>query len=110
MLEDEQREQALSVLVFPRGHADGQKPEALPEQRRAALSYHAPKLSPCFAIAPSSLLGVAADFLNWQPIPPNGAKQISARLCRLLLREWHLEAPPSRNSPRTTGTEGPRKR
>jgi hypothetical protein len=37
MFEDERREQALSVLVLPRGYADGQKPEALPEQRRAPL-------------------------------------------------------------------------
>jgi hypothetical protein len=87
MLEDEQREQDLSVLVFPRGHADGQKPEALLEQRRAPLI---PR-SEAFTVlcAASSLLGVATDFLNWQPIPPKTAKQISARLCRLLLREWH---------------------
>ena len=106
MLEDEQREQGLSVLVFPRGHTDGQRPEALLEQRRAPPI---PR-SEAFTVLCYRTMGVATDFLNWQPIPPNGAKQISGRLCRLLLREWHLEAPPSRNSPRTARHRGPAER
>jgi hypothetical protein len=40
--------------------------------------------------APSTLLALVADFLQWQPIAPKNAKQlaqVSARLCRLLRDE-----------------------
>jgi hypothetical protein len=40
--------------------------------------------------APPGLLGLVADFLQWQPIPPRSAFQlahVSARLCRLLRDE-----------------------
>ena len=39
---------------------------------------------------PPSLLPLLTDFLSWQPIPPQSAKQlaqVSARLCRLLRDE-----------------------
>jgi hypothetical protein len=40
--------------------------------------------------APTTLLSLVSDFLQWNPIPPKGAKQlaeVSARLCRLLRDE-----------------------
>ena len=40
--------------------------------------------------APTTLLPLITDFLNWKPIPPKSAKQlaeVSARLCRLLRDE-----------------------
>jgi len=40
--------------------------------------------------APPGLLGLFADFFQWQPIPPRDARQlagVSARLCRLLRDE-----------------------
>lgn len=40
--------------------------------------------------APSGLLGLFGNFLNWKPVPPTGAKALAestARLCRLLRDE-----------------------
>ena len=54
--------------------------------------------------APSSLLRLIIDFLQWSPIPPKSAKQlaeVSARLCRLL-RDEVIEQM-GRGSPGLTG-------
>lgn len=57
--------------------------------------------------APSGLLTLFSDFLNWNPIPPRNAKQLaktSARLCRLLREEVAEEL--DRNNPGLTSLAG----
>ena len=57
--------------------------------------------------APSELLGLFTDFLNWKPNPPRNAKQLaatSARLCRLLREQVTEEL--ERNNPGLTSLAG----
>jgi hypothetical protein len=50
---------------------------------------------------PPGLLSVFETFLRWEPIPPNGPKElaeVTARLCRLLLRRSHRAVAPGERS------------